>query len=99
MYERKNISICMHAFVFEYEDILYVCMYVCMYVCVYLRGSMMDYIMNAQWSPCGRYLWAGGRASSELSCWDLRQTREKVGSVERDLQVGQQVIIIKCYYY
>ena len=55
--------------------------------------------MNAQWSPCGRYLWAGGRASSELSCWDLRQTREKVGSVERDLQVGQQVRILKCYYY
>lgn len=44
-------------------------------------------VTHLKWSPCGRYLWAGGRASKEISCWDLRQTRELVGTVERELTV------------
>ena len=46
----------------------------------YIRDIMIDNVLHL-WGV--RY-----RASCELSCSDLCQTRERVGSVKRELQVG-----------
>lgn len=32
-----------------------------------------------KWSPCGNYLWAGGRKNSNLVCYDIRSTKQEVG--------------------
>ena len=47
---------------------------------------------HLRWSPCGRYLWAGGRSSHEIHCFDLRQTRTSVGTVTRNLETNQRMI-------
>jgi WD40 repeat protein len=48
-------------------------------------------VTHMKWSPCGRYLWIGGRNNSELKCWDLRGTRSEVGSVQRQLSTNQKL--------
>mmetsp|Transcript_7978 Transcript_7978/g.11919 ORF Transcript_7978/g.11919 Transcript_7978/m.11919 type:complete len:330 (-) Transcript_7978:106-1095(-) len=49
-------------------------------------------VTHMKWSPCGRYLWAGGRSCGDICCWDLRHTREMVGKVHRDLTSNQRVM-------
>lgn len=44
-----------------------------------------------KWSPCGRYLWVGGRSHSEVACWDLRATRSRLGGVHRLLNTNQKM--------
>lgn len=32
-----------------------------------------------KWSPCGNYLWAGGRKNSIISCYDIRSPKVELG--------------------
>lgn len=55
-------------------------------------GPLEFGVSHLKWSPCGRYLWVGGRNSSRIVCWDLRGTREEVGSIERRLSTNQRLL-------
>jgi WD40 repeat protein len=57
----------------------------------FLDIAALGYGVNHMtWSPCGRYLWIGGRKSNEISCWDIRGTKNKVGSVTRLATTNQK---------
>ncbi len=53
------------------------------------QGSVLDIpnldsecgkgITHMKWSPCGNYLWIGGRKHDQIVCWDLRNTRSQIG--------------------
>jgi WD40 repeat protein len=32
-----------------------------------------------KWSPCGQYVWAGGRRCNSIVCYDIRNTRDELG--------------------
>lgn len=49
-------------------------------------------ITHLKWSPCGRYLWAGGRKSSDILCVDIRMTRHELGRVSRTLTSNQRMM-------
>jgi hypothetical protein len=34
-------------------------------------------VTHIKYSDCGNYLWAGGRRSKELLCWDIRKEKSK----------------------
>ena len=36
-------------------------------------------VSHLKWSPCGNMLWIGGRKHSDISCWDVRNTRAELG--------------------
>lgn len=44
------------------------------------------------WSPCGRYLWVSGRNHPEISCWDVRGSKRKVGAISRSISTNQRHI-------
>lgn len=48
-------------------------------------------VSHLKWSPCGCYLWAGGRKNDNIICWDLRNTKEEVGRVHRPLDSNQKI--------
>ena len=48
-------------------------------------------ITHLKWSPCGHYLWAGGRKSSDIICVDIRMTKREIGRVSRQLTSNQRV--------
>eukprot|EP01038_Epipyxis_sp_PR26KG_P005427 gene5427-7517_t len=57
--------------------------------------SLMDLefgVTCMKWSPCGCYLWAGGRHHNDIICYDLRNTRMEIGRVSRKLSSNQKVI-------
>jgi hypothetical protein len=59
--------------------------------CALLLSSLEYGVSCVRWSPCGRYLWTGGRNSSSLLCWDIRATQTVVGSVQRPLATNQRM--------
>lgn len=59
--------------------------------CALLLGGLDCGVTCLKWSPCGRYLWVGGRNNSELQCWDIRATQSIVGSVHRKLTSNQRM--------
>ena len=44
-----------------------------------------------RWSKDGNNLWVGGRNSSNISCWDVRNTRSEIGKIHRDLKSNQRI--------
>lgn len=48
-------------------------------------------VCHTKWSPCGRYLWIGGRMSDTISCWDIRFTKKLVNSVKRQCRTNQRM--------
>ena len=62
-----------------------------------MKGSALELkdidfgVSCLKWSPCGCMLWAGGRAHSDLICWDLRNTRNELGRVKRSLSTNQKM--------
>lgn len=44
-----------------------------------------------RWSPCGRYIWAGGRNNCNISCWDVRKSQQEIGRIQRDLHSNQKL--------
>jgi len=49
-------------------------------------------VTQVKYSPCGRYLWVGGRRSSHLYCWDMRMaSRECLTSIPRSCKTNQHL--------
>lgn len=48
-------------------------------------------VTHVEWSPCGNYLWIGGRKSDHIACWDVRNTRSEVGTVKRLSRSNQKM--------
>lgn len=44
-----------------------------------------------KWSPCGKFLWAGGRNSDRIQCWDIRSSGSCLGEVRRSLNTQQRM--------
>ena len=44
-----------------------------------------------RWSPCGHYLWVGGRNSCRITCWDIRTTQSMLGEVQRACLTNQRM--------
>jgi len=59
--------------------------------CVLLFDRLDCGVTCMRWSPCGRYLWVGGRNSPNIICWDIRSTQTAVGHVERKLTTNQRM--------
>ena len=36
-------------------------------------------ITHLKWSPCGHYLWIGGRKKGDIICMDIRMTKKEIG--------------------
>ena len=52
--------------------------------CPALEIRDLDFAITClRWSPDGKILWAGGRNSDDLICFDLRHTRRELGRVTR----------------
>jgi len=49
-------------------------------------------VTHLRWSPCGHYLWVGTRQHPELSCWDIRATKNKLHTVTRTCNTNQRMI-------
>lgn len=47
-------------------------------------------VSSIKWSPCGRYLWVGGRNSTEVTCWDVRGAKKQVGKIARSMATNQR---------
>jgi hypothetical protein len=71
-----------------YMTYMFICIHIyrCIYIHIYTYiGSVLelrDIEFGAtclKWSPCGCMLWGGGRAHTDLICWDLRHTRQELG--------------------
>eukprot|EP01034_Spumella_vulgaris_P025627 gene25627-32103_t len=60
--------------------------------CVFQIDEMEFGVSCLRWSPCGRFLWAGGRHHESILCWDIRQTGQCVGSVKRSLLTNQKML-------
>jgi len=54
-------------------------------------GRMSSGVTHMRWSPCGTYLWIGGRRHPDLVCWDIRATGRELGRVTRSLNTNQRV--------
>lgn len=48
-------------------------------------------VTHMKWSPNGCNLWIGGRGSDSIVCWDVRNTREEIGRVNRSLNSNQRL--------
>ena len=59
--------------------------------CVLELKDLSFGVSHVKWSPCGNYLWVGGRQSNKLACWDVRSSRSEVGTVLRSLRSNQKM--------
>lgn len=59
--------------------------------CALLLAGLDFGVTCVKWSPCGRYLWVGGRNNSALQCWDIRATQSIVGSAQRKHTTNQRM--------
>lgn len=67
-----------------------------------LGGTQLGGVTCMRWSPCGNYLWAGGRRTSNVICWDVRYLRDEVGRwvwVSRGLKLNHWSGVLYCYWY
>lgn len=44
-----------------------------------------------KWSPCGYYLFIGGRKHDDIICWDVRTNLAEVGRFKRKLNSNQKM--------
>jgi telomerase Cajal body protein 1 len=56
-----------------------------------LRDLDIGGITCLKWSPCGHYLWSGGRNTNSLVCWDIRKTGHELGRVARSSVTNQRM--------
>jgi len=59
--------------------------------CALLFGNIEFGVTCLKWSPCGHYLWVGGRNNNNIVCYDIRTTQSIVGSVQRKLTSNQRM--------
>ena len=59
--------------------------------CALLFGNIEFGVTCLKWSPCGHYLWVGGRNNDNIVCYDIRSTQSIVGSVQRKLTSNQRM--------
>ncbi|KAL1923912.1 uncharacterized protein VTP21DRAFT_6947 [Calcarisporiella thermophila] len=55
-----------------------------------LRGAVGG-LTQVQFSPCGNYLFSASRKDSDVLCWDMRNTSEVVGWMQRKLETNQRM--------
>jgi WD40 repeat protein len=46
--------------------------------CLGLYNQIGFGVTHTKWSPCGNYLWVGGRKSNSIICLDIRMTRKEI---------------------
>jgi hypothetical protein len=59
--------------------------------CALLFGNIEFGVTCMKWSPCGHYLWVGGRNNDNIHCYDIRSTQSIVGTVQRKLSSNQRM--------
>ena len=58
--------------------------------CVLEIGDLEFGVTHLKWSPCGNYLYIGGRKSDNILKWDVRNTRKEVGRFNRTCGTNQK---------
>jgi WD40 repeat protein len=48
-------------------------------------------VTHLVWSPCGNYLWSGGRKDHDVLCWDIRKTADCLHSISRVSKTNQRL--------
>ena len=56
-----------------------------------IRNLNLGGVTCLKWSPCGKYIYIGGRDSNDIVCWDVRSSQQEVGRVERSLHSNQRL--------
>lgn len=56
-----------------------------------IRDLDIGGITCLRWSPCGKMIWAGGRNTDSIVCWDIRHSRTELGRVHRSLRTNQRL--------
>ena len=51
-------------------------------------------ITSLTWTTCGTYLWVGTRNSAYISCYDIRNQKSIVCSIDKE-EVGQKEVVLK----
>jgi WD40 repeat protein len=48
-------------------------------------------ITHMKWSPCGNYLYSGGRKDNFIRCWDIRNTQDVIMKMPRMCETNQRL--------